>query len=61
MTPNVEILKTEFREFCVIHLYIRNINDIFTSAGIEQGKSGKNLSGDRRSLVEDYYASLAVK
>ncbi|MEM9907132.1 MAG: hypothetical protein AAF921_19120 [Cyanobacteria bacterium P01_D01_bin.44] len=58
MTPNVEILKTEFREFCVVHLVLRNINDIFTSAGIEQGKSEKNLSGDRRSLVEEYYASL---
>jgi very-short-patch-repair endonuclease len=58
VTPNVEILKTEFREFCVIHLYIRNINDIFTAARIEQGKSEKILSGDRRSLVEDYYASL---
>ena len=43
MTPNVEILKTEFREFCVIHLRISNINDIFTSARIEQGKSEKNL------------------
>ncbi len=58
MIPNVEILKTEFREFCVIHLYIRNINDIFAAATIEQGKSEKNLSGERRSLVEDYYASL---
>ena len=58
MTPNVEILKTEFREFCVDYLVIRSINDIFTSAGIEQGKSEKNLSGERRSLVEDYYASL---
>ncbi|PSF33463.1 hypothetical protein C7H19_20045 [Aphanothece hegewaldii CCALA 016] len=37
---------------------IRNIHDIFTSAGIVQGKSEKNLSGERRSLVEDYYASL---
>ncbi|PZV15219.1 MAG: hypothetical protein DCF22_07575 [Leptolyngbya sp.] len=59
MTPNVEILKTEFREFCVVHLVIRNIHDIFTSAGIEQGKSEKHLSGDRRSLVEDYYSSLS--
>jgi very-short-patch-repair endonuclease len=58
VTPNVEILKTEFREFCVIHLVLRNIHDIFSTAGIEQGKSEKNLSGDRRSLVEDYYASL---
>ena len=58
MTPNVEILKTEFREFCVVYLHIRNINDIFTAAGIEQGKSEKNLSGERRALVEDYYASL---
>ena len=58
MTLNVEILKTEFREFCVCHLVIRNIHDIFTAAEIEQGKSEKNLSGDRRSLIEDYYASL---
>lgn len=58
MTPNVEILKTEFREFCVSHLYIRNINDIFVVAKIEQGTSGKSLSGERRSLIEDYYASL---
>lgn len=58
MTPNVEILKTDFREFCVDHLVIRIINDIFTSAGIDQGKSEKNFSGARRSLVEDYYASL---
>ncbi len=58
MTPNVEILKTDFREFCVTILYISNINEIFTAAGIAQGKSEKNLSGDRRSLVEDYYASL---
>jgi len=58
VTPNIEILKTEFREFCVIHLSIRNINDVFTAAGIEQGKSAKNLSGERRSLVEDYYVSL---
>jgi len=58
VTPNIEILKTEFREFCVVHLYLRNINDIFTAAEITQGKSEKNLSGDRRSLVEDYYASL---
>jgi very-short-patch-repair endonuclease len=58
VTPNVEILKTEFREFCVSYLYIRNIHDLFTAAGIEQGKSEKFLSGERRSLVEDYYASL---
>jgi very-short-patch-repair endonuclease len=58
ITPNVEILKTEFREFCVDNLVIRSINDIFTAAGIAQGKSEKNSSGTRRSLVEDYYASL---
>lgn len=58
MTPNVEILKTEFREFCVIYLRLRNINDVFTAARVVLGKSAKNLSGDRRSLVEDYYASL---
>lgn len=58
MTPNVELLKTDFREFCVICLYKQNINEIFTEAGIEQGKSEKVLSGERRSLIEDYYASL---
>ncbi len=58
MTLNLEILKVEFREFCVTHLYKNSINDIFTNAGIYQGKSDKNLTGERRSLVEDYYASL---
>ncbi|MGQ4647004.1 hypothetical protein [Lyngbya aestuarii] len=61
MTPNVELLKIEFREFCVNHLYIRSIHDIFTTAGISQGQSEKTLSGERRSLVEDYYASLNWK
>jgi hypothetical protein len=53
MTLNLEILKVEFREFCVTHLYKSSINDIFSNAGIEQGKSDKNLPGERRSLVED--------
>lgn len=58
MTENLETLKVEFREFCVTHLHKSSINDIFTNAGIDQGKSGKNLTGERRSLVEDYYVSL---
>lgn len=58
MTPNVEILKTEFRDFCAENLVIASINDIFTAAGIAQGKSEKSFSSVRRTLVEDYYASL---
>jgi very-short-patch-repair endonuclease len=58
MTPNVEILKMEFREFCGRNVAIRYINDIFTAAEIAQGKSEKPSSGERRPLVEDYYASL---
>jgi hypothetical protein len=54
------LLRTDFREFCVNYLVIRQINDIFTMAGVKQGKipPDRITSGQRRTLVEEYYASL---
>ena len=50
-------LRLEFREFCV-GLVLRQIDDIFQMAGIEPGTPNRNVSGARRSRVEEYYASL---
>lgn len=54
------LLRTDFREFCVTNLVLRQIHDIFRMAGIKQGKiiSDRPISGARRTLVEDYYASI---
>ncbi len=54
------LLRTVFREFCVNYFVIRQINDIFTMAGVKRGKipSDRITSGQRRTLVEEYYASL---
>jgi len=54
------VLRTDFREFCVNNLVLRQINDIFTMAGITRGSllSDRPLSGQRRILVEEYYALL---
>ena len=54
------VLRTEFREFCVSYLVIRQINDLFTMAGVRRGiaPSDSAVSGQRRTLVEEYYASL---
>jgi lipocalin len=50
----------DFREFCVSDLVLRQINDVFTMADIRHGQlaSGKSVSGQRRALVEEYYATL---
>ena len=58
MTQSIENLKLEFREFCVSNLAIRQIKKIFTYAGIEQGEAERDFPSERRSLVENYYASL---
>ncbi len=52
-------LRLEFREFCV-GLVLRQIDDIFQMAGIQPGiiSSNRNLSGQRRSRVEEYYSSI---
>lgn len=54
------LLRVDFREFCVGYLILRQINDIFTMAGIKAGKLSPNqiISGQRRTLVEEYYSTL---
>lgn len=52
-------LRLEFREFCV-GLVLRQIDDIFQMSEIERNtiSSNRNLSGQRRIRVEEYYASI---
>ena len=57
MSPNLKILKIEFREFCVEHLVLRQIDDVFTSADFQRTISSTMYSGERRTRVEEYYAS----
>lgn len=54
------VLRTDFREFCVSNLVLRQINDLFTMAGFRRGTipADQAISGQRRTLVEEYYASL---
>ena len=54
------LLRTDFREFCVSNFVLRQIRDIFNMAGVEQGKLSTNqiISGQRRTLVEEHYASI---
>ena len=51
--------RLEFREFCV-GLVLRQIDDIFQMAEIKSGTipSDRNVSGERRRRVEEYYASI---
>lgn len=57
MTPNISVLKTEIREFCVRHLVLRQIDDIFTNAEFFRKELERYPGGQRRDLVEEYYAS----
>lgn len=52
-------LRIDFREFCVA-LALRQIDDIFRHSGIARGQLSPNLliSGERRTRVEEYYATL---
>ena len=54
------LLYTDFREFCVNNFVLRQIHDIFSMAGIRQGtlRTDRPISGQRRTLVEEYYASI---
>ena len=54
------LLRLDFREFCVNHLVLRQIHDFFTMAGIRQGtlRANSSISGQRRTLIEEYYASI---
>ncbi len=51
--------RINFREFCV-DLYLRQIDDVFRNAGINCGVLSPNvsISGERRTRVEEYYASI---
>lgn len=50
----------DFREFCVNHLVLRQIDDVFTMAGVQQTElpASSEISGQRRTLVERYYAGI---
>lgn len=54
------LLRVEFREFCVSYFVLRQINDVFTMAGIKTGRLPPDqiISGQRRTLVEEYYSTL---
>jgi tetratricopeptide (TPR) repeat protein len=53
-------LRTDFRDFCSNFFLLRQIDDIFTMAGVTRGKipPDRVISGQRRTRVEEYYASL---
>jgi len=53
-------LRLDFREFCVNYLVLRQIDDCFTAANIRKGNlpADRITSGQRRTLVEEYYSSL---
>ena len=54
------VLRTDYREFCVSYFVLRQIDDVFRMAGIPKGKlkTALHISGQRRTLVEEYYASI---
>jgi len=54
----LKTLKVEFREFCSDCSYIASIDHIFTIAGFSKANSTIAVNGQRRSLVEEYYASV---
>lgn len=55
-------LRLDFREYCVSHMILRQINDVFSMAGIKQGQIPPDranfISGQRRTLVEEYYSTI---
>jgi hypothetical protein len=54
----LKTLKVEFREFCSTYSHIAEIDHIFTIAGFSKANSSIATNGQRRSLVEGYYASV---
>lgn len=54
--------RLDFREYCVSHMVLRQINDIFSMAGIKPGRippdRAQFISGQRRTLVEEYYSTI---
>ncbi len=50
---------TELREYFVYNHVLRSIRDAFEDQGVHaQSESVANVSGERRQLVEEYYAGL---
>lgn len=54
--------RLDFREYCVSHMVLRQINDVFSMAGIKQGQIPPDralfINGQRRTLVEEYYSTI---
>lgn len=50
--------RIEFREFCVDHFVLRQIDDCFKNADIKQGAPTNTYSGQRRTRVEGYYSTI---
>ncbi len=52
----------DFREYCVSYMILRQINDVFSMAKIKPGQipldRAKFISGQRRTLVEEYYSTI---
>ncbi len=58
MTPcEIKLLMIEFREFCVLNLYLKVINDCFSRAGFRETEITPSVSGDKRILIERFFAS----
>lgn len=54
------LLRVDYREFCVNRLVLRQIRDMFGMANVIPGQISPNviISGERRTLIEQYYTSL---
>jgi hypothetical protein len=54
------LLRNDFREFCVSCLVLRQIQDVFTMAGIKKGRIPPDMiiNGQRRVMVEEYNATI---
>jgi len=56
------LLQLDFREYCVGHMVLRQINDVFSMAKVKQGQLSPErsgfISGQRRTLVEEYYSTI---
>ncbi|ACB50670.1 hypothetical protein cce_1320 [Crocosphaera subtropica ATCC 51142] len=55
LTPQINLIKLEFREFSVDNLVLRQINDIFLNAGFTLPEKNLSSYGKRRKLVQAYY------
>ncbi|NQZ62132.1 MAG: hypothetical protein HRT59_08345 [Crocosphaera sp.] len=55
LTAQLNLIKVEFREFCVDNFVLRQIDDIFVNAGFTLPEENFLSDGTRRGLVEAYY------